>query len=187
MINPALINAAIGRSKGTTFVSAKYDSPVKLAATFKNRRIVKQGFMHGLAFASVNDYRNAYEAQVKRDLEKSGDAAGAERFETQSNWFRHDENDAFSVVRHAKDDSRVYLYVLPRGGKVYRYLDLDTGETLTKEQVAAMMTPSAARRLLDESGKVENKTHGVTHSVQCRTTSLENIRQLRIMGHTLRG
>ena len=184
MINRNLINAAIGDSKGSTFVSARYESPVKLAAAFKDRKIIKRGFIHGVAYASVNDHRNAYEAAVKRDLNASGDSEGAKDFSVGSNWFKHGDDDAYSLVHHPKT-GEYYLYMITKNGSA-SYHCADTGKQLSKIEVAAMMTASAAKKLLGDSSKVENKTHGVTHSVICRTTALRNIKRLRIMGHTLR-
>jgi hypothetical protein len=181
MITAADINALFKQRKGVTFASFDFDCPVKLAAANKHRNIRKRGTSRAQIFATIRDYKGVYENAVKRSLEKRGDSEGAERFEKQSNWFEHREGNVFSVVHH-RSKGTAYLYAILNDGGNSEYYDADTGDILSKQDVAALMTPSGAKELFRDKRENYNATHDVTHSVICRTFSLENITAIRAEG-----
>jgi hypothetical protein len=59
------------------------------------------------------------------------------------------------------------------------------GSYATREEVAALLAPAAAAKLLDDSGEVYNKTNDVTHTVICRTVALENVKVIRAVKQEL--
>lgn len=186
MISAQDVNNLFQHRKGVTFAAFDFDCPVKLAAANKDRNIRKRGTARAQIFATIKDIQGVYENAVKRDLEKSGDTEGADRFQKQSNWFFHNEDDVFSVVRHRADPARAYLYgILEDHSGATEYYDADTGTVMSRNEVAELMTPSQAKELMRDKRVNHNVTHNVTHSIICRTFSLDNIRAIRGEGQVI--
>lgn len=159
------IAALLTDVKGTTFAQVSYETEVKPAAANKHRSIRKLTSASVQLFAGLKDF-----AVYKRQVERS---AGTEDFQVSDTWFAH--TDCFSVVEH-KQTGKHYLYALFNNARSTFTVD---GSYATREEVAALLTPSAAKTLLDDSGEVYNKTNDVTHNVICRTVALENVKAIR--------
>lgn len=158
-------------SAGTTMAGITYVTKVKTAAAFKEMNIKKVVKAQVQLFNQVNDY-NLFANKVNK-------SASTDDFVTSETWFEHTE--VFSVVKHkAKGD--MYLYAIFNKSESVYTID---GREATKEEVAQYMTPSEAKKLLDDSGTVYNKANDVTHNVICRTISLENITSIRACGYEL--
>lgn len=165
------IAALLTDVKGTTFAQVSYETEVKPAAANKHRSIRKLTSASVQLFAGLKDF-----AVYKRQVERS---AGTEDFQVSDTWFAH--TDCFSVVEH-KQTGKQYLYAIFNSAHSSFTID---GSYATREEVAALLTPSAAKTLLDDSGEVYNKTNDVTHNIICRTVALENVKAIRAVRQEL--
>lgn len=159
------IQALLADVKGTTFAQVSYETDVKPAAANKHRSIRKLTSASIQLFAGLKDF-----AVYKRQVERKADI---EDFQVSDTWFHH--TPCFSVVEH-KQTGKHYLYAIFNSAHSTFMID---GAYATRAEVAALLTPSAAKTLLDDSGEVYNKTNDVTHNVICRTVALENVKAIR--------
>ena len=174
------VAAILDRVSGTTFASFVSVTTPTLAAKNKGRNVQKVSFNNVQLFNHVDAYK-LYMEQVKRSAAKieGNDADAVANFETQETWHRH--TDVFSVVVHP-EKNKFYLYAIFNSARSEWFID---GKAATKEEVAALMTPSAARDLLTPKEHVENKTHGIKHDTVVRTFSLDNIVAIKAMKQTV--
>lgn len=172
MITALQIQAVLANTKGTTFAEIDTDTEVKPAAANKHHVIRKLTTANVQLFNGIKDYE-IYARAVKR-------SAGVDEFEQSDNYFEH--TDCWSVVKH-KGNGKEYLYCVYNGAKSEFTID---GQAATREQVAALLTPSAARALLDTSGRVHNVRNDVEHSVIVRTIALANVKQIKAAGVVLK-
>ena len=168
------------RNTTTTFAHVVQATPVKLAAKNKARNIMKLSAVNVMIATSAETYARA----VKNSANKQGsDAEKVDNFQAQEAWFERDQNCAALGVGK-KNGSPVLIYMTyptPRNtGKRY-FIDADTNETMTAEQVAELMTPSGAKQLLDPATTHHNKTHDIEHTVSTRAVYLHNI--LRVVAN----
>lgn len=159
--------------KGTTFASIDTDTEVKPSAANKHVSIRKLTTANVQLFNSIRDYE-IFAKAVRR-------SAGVEEFEQSDNWFEH--TDCWSVVRHPSKGTE-YLYAVYNGARSTFTID---GMPATRAEVAALLTPSAAAKLMDDSGVVYNKKNDVEHTVIPRVIALENVRAIRAAGSELQG
>lgn len=168
MITSNQVRQLLNTVKGTTFASIDTDTEVKPAAANKGHSIRKLTTANVQLFAGIKDYE-IFAKAVKR-------SAGVDEFAQSDNWFEH--TDCWSVVRHPTKGSE-YLYAVYNGAKSTFTID---GVDATREQVAALLTPSAAAKLMDDSGVVYNKRNDVEHDVIPRVIALENVKSIRAAG-----
>lgn len=168
------VSAMLSNVRGVTFASVMYVADVATAAAHKHNVVQKVVHANVQLFNNVADYSNVYAAAVKRSAAKISDnAAGAvSGFEQQDSYFTHTA--CFSVVQH-KTKPKHYLYAIYNAADSLYFIN---AQPATKQQVAALLTPSAAKQLLAGTDVVHNKTHDVMHTVQVRTIALESIVQL---------
>lgn len=159
--------------KGTTFASIETDTEVRPAAAHKHVSIRKLTTAQVQLFAGIKDYE-IFARAVKR-------SAGVDEFEQSDNWFEH--TDCWSVVRHPSKGTE-YLYAVYNGAQSTFTID---GVPATRAEVAALLTPSAAAKLMDDSGVVYNKRNDVEHTVIPRVIALENVKRITAMGNQLLG
>lgn len=159
--------------KGTTFASIETDTEVKPAAAHKHVSIRKLTTAQVQLFNSIRDYE-IFAKAVKR-------SAGVTEFEQSDNWFEH--TDCWSVVRHPSKGTE-YLYAVYQGAQSTFTID---GVAATRAEVAALLTASAAAKLMDDSGVVYNKRNDVEHTVIPRVIALENVKRITAMGNQLQG
>lgn len=172
MITSNQVRQLLTAVKGTTFASIDTDTEVRPAAAHKLVSIRKLTTANVQLFNSIKDYE-IFARAVKR-------SAGVAEFVQSDNWFEH--TDCWSVVRHPVKGTE-YLYAVYNGAKSTFTID---GVAATRAEVAALLTPSAAARLMDDSGVVYNKRNDVEHDVIPRVVALENVRRIRTAGVELR-
>lgn len=165
------IQALLTDVKGTTFAQINYDTEVKPSAANKHHSIRKLTSASVQLFAGLKDF-----AVYKRQVERS---AEVEDYVVSDTWFAH--TPCFSVVEH-KTSGKHYLYAIFNSAHSTFTVD---GAYATREEVAALLAPAAAAKLLDDSGEVYNKTNDVTHNVICRTVALENVKAIRAVKQEL--
>jgi hypothetical protein len=175
------VAALLSPLKGTTFANVTQVTPVKVAARFKDLDIKKVTIANVQLFNNLKEYTYVYSAAVKRSAEKiqTNDQDKVENFEKSDNWFEHTE--CFSVVKH-KSKPQFYLFALYNNAESVYTLD---DQSVSKEIVADFCTPSEAKKLLDDSGIVENKKNGIEHTVIARTIDLSNIVSIKAMKQQL--
>ena len=157
--------------RGTTMASIVQVTKVALAAKHKAVTIKKVTEASVQLFNNISEHTSVWTNAVKRSASKltgNNDKAVA-GFEAQSTWFEH--TDCYSIVKH-KTKEQYYLYAIYNTGNAMYMMD---GVEVSKAEVAAYMTPAAARELLDGDTRTVNVTHDIEHSAVCRATALENI------------
>ncbi len=155
---------------GTNFAQITYTTNVKPAAANKLYVIQKHTVANVQLFANIKQATQIFANAVKRSATKLNQNAST--FTAQSNWFHH--TNVFSIVKH-NQTNELYLYAIFNSADSEYTID---GIAANKQQVAALLTPSAAKTLLAPSTTVYNKTHDVHHNVIVRTIALKNIEKV---------
>jgi hypothetical protein len=127
-------------------------------------------------FASADS--DMYLKQVKASAKEVGlsDKKDIKNFEVSESSYFH--TSVYSVVQN-KVTGKQYLYAHYEGAKSEYFID---GVVASKQEVAQYLTPSEAKKLLDDSGIVYNATNDVHHAVIVRTIALENVKSIVLMG-----
>jgi RES domain-containing protein len=173
-------NIANALRPGTNFASVAYITQVKTAAAHKARAVQKHTTANVQLFANIADARAVFEAALKRSAAKYDNSADAVAgYELQENWFEHTA--CFSIVQH-KSKPALYLYAIYNSAESNYTID---GVAATKAEVAALLTPAAARDLLEPSATVVNKTHNIEHDVRVRVIALDNVLRVTVNKQTL--
>lgn len=168
--------------KGTTFASIVQVTQVKTAAAHKDRNVQKVTQASVQLFNNVQDYKNVYAAAVMRSAAQIADnsAADVQAFKQQDSYFAH--TNTFSLVQHKTDATKYYLYAIYNNANSLYFID---GQQATKAEVAALLTASAAKDLLNSSNVVHNVANDIMHTVQVRTIALSSIVELKAMRQTV--
>ena len=165
--------AAMLASVSTTFASVTYVTQVKTAAAHKALNVQKVVTANVQLFANIKAATSVFANAVKRSAAQiaSNDAANVAAYtvSAHNSYFAHTA--CYSIVQH-KTKATQYLYAIYNNAQSTHYID---GVAATQQQVAALLTPSAAKAMLQSSNVVVNKTHDIAHSVQVRTIALANI------------
>lgn len=152
--------------RGTTFAEISFNTKVPTAAAHKGTIIEKRTVANVQLFNNLNAFTNAYAMAVKR-------SAGVDTFEPSENYFTH--TDCYSIVEH-KTNGKKYLFAIFNNAKSEYVID---GEPVKKEDVVKFLTPSSAEKFLKIDTSVHNVANNVTHDVQVRTISLDNITHMK--------
>ena len=163
------LKAAINANPSNAqFASVVYASDVPVAARHRPTQINKQVSARVIVFATGYAYSEA----VRRSAARLGQEVSA--FETSSTHFEH--TDCYSIVEN-KRSGKPLLFCSVQSATSEYFIN---GVSASKTEVAEYLTPSAARKLLDNSGTVHNRKNDVTHSLQIRTISIDNIQSIRV-------
>ena len=176
------VEALLQNVRGTTLASILQVTKVATAAVNKARTVQKVTQASIQLFNNVNDFKNVYTAAVKRSAGSIADntTANVADFEQQDNYFTH--TNCFSLVQHKTDASKFYLYAIYNNAESMYFID---GVHASKSEVAQLLTPSAAKTLMQPSNIVHNVANDVMHTVQVRTIGLNSIVQLNAMKQQL--
>lgn len=182
VITPVQVEQLLQNVRGTTLASIVQVTKVATAAANKARNVQKVTEASIQLFNNIADFKNVYTAAVKRSANAIADnsAANVANFEQQDNYFQHTAT--FSLVQHKKDASKYYLFAIYNRADSLLFID---GQPATKQAVAALLTPSAAKELLAGTNIVHNKANDVLHTVQVRTIALDSIVELNAMKQSL--
>ena len=174
MQNVAQQIAALLNNASVTFANIAYTTQVQTAAAHKHVCVQKHVVANVQLFANIKQATQVFANAVKRSAANfANDAANVQQFTQQSNYFEHTA--CYSIVQH-KQNNNLYLYCIYNNVQTVVYT-IDNA-VATKQQVAALLTASAAKQLLQNDNTVHNKTHNVTHDVQVRTIALANLRSI---------
>lgn len=167
-ISAAQVQALLA-NVSTTFASVAYVTQVKTAAAHKHNNVQKVTVANVQLFANIKSavYANA----VKRSAANiaSNSVANVQQFTAQQNYFKHTA--CFSITAHKQTNAQ-YLYAIFNNAQSIYFIN---NTVATKQQVAALLTASAASKLLQNDNTVVNKTHNVAHNVHVRNIALQNI------------
>jgi hypothetical protein len=176
------VEQLLANAHGTTFAQIVQVTPVPLARAHQGTPIFKMTVANVQLFNNLKAFSDVYTAAVKRTAEKLGvsDPRKVEDFEKSDNYFEH--TSCYSVVAHKLHPEKKYLFAIYNNAEsVYLY----GGAIVQKSAIVPFLTPSEAKRLLNPNNEVHNVTNDVTHTVQVRTVSLQNIVSVRAMGQQL--
>lgn len=161
--------------KGMSIVSVEYVTQVETAAKsplrYKIAKITRASVMMA---NNLLEYTNVYINKVKRTATET-----VSTWEPSPTYFQH--TDTFCITQHKRYLDRFYLYSFYNSAKSV-YVNLVTGDLMTKEEVAAELTPSSRKDLLSDNSEVYNKKNDVTHHAIVRTISLDNLASITVQG-----
>jgi hypothetical protein len=166
--------------KSVTMAQIQYTTNVKTAAAHKNIVIQKNTNANVQLFSNIK-YANVYMNAVKKSANRIGDndKEAVESFEQTDTYYEHE--DCYSIVKHRKT-GKEYLYCIYNNATSEYLID---GKEVTKKDVAQYLTPSEAKKLLEDNSFVYNKANDVVHSVIVRTIGLENIKKISACGSVI--
>lgn len=144
-VQALLANASV------TFASIAYVTQVQTAAAHKHNNVQKVTVANVQLFANIRAATQVF--------------ANVQQFTQQSNYFTHTQ--CYSIVQHKQTQAQ-YLYAIYNNAQSVYFIN---NVVATKQQVAQLLTASAAQKLLQNDNTVHNKTH----NVQVRTVALNNI------------
>jgi hypothetical protein len=175
------VEALLQNVKGVTFANIAYVTDVKLAAAHKHNVVQKVTVANVQLFNNLQAFTDVYVNAVKRTAAQiaSNDAQNIADFEKQDSYFTH--TNCYSVVQH-KTNNNKYLFAIFNNAQSMYFIN---AQQATKQQVAALMQPAAAKKLLEDNALVHNVANNITHSVQVRTIALQNIVSITAQKQTL--
>jgi len=162
---------ALLNNVSTTFAQVGYSTKVNTAAAHKAVSIVKVTNANVQLFSNIKAATSVFANAVKKSAAKLGEEV--QSFQVSDTYFEH--TDCYSIVEH-KTKGSLYLYCIYNNSKSAYFIN---GAPATKAEVAAYLTPSAAKALLEPTKVVHNKTNDVTHDVVVRTIGLDNITSIK--------
>ena len=175
MQNKANTIAAMLNNASVTFANIAYTTQVATSAANKQHNVQKHVVANVQLFANIKQATQVFANAVQKSASAiaSNNAANVAAFTQQSNYFAH--TDCYSIVQH-KQNAKLYLYAIFNNvaSSVYTINNV----VATKQQVAALLTKSAAAKLLQNDNTVVNKTHNIAHNVQVRTIALDNVKSV---------
>jgi hypothetical protein len=171
MITAADIQALLASTAGVTMASITTETPVPMAAANRGREVLKRTVASVQLFNGIKDF-NIYANAVKR--------SSGEDFVASDNW--HEHTACWSIVKH-KNTGELYLYVVYNKTMSTEFT-ID-GLLASRQDVAALQTPSAARTTLAPPATVYNVTNDVEHDVIVRTIKLANVLRIAAAGKEL--
>lgn len=154
-----------GRTNDVT-VAVHQCTPVATAAAHKHVCIEKHSFVK----ATLSNNPSAYTVAVRND-------SGNEQFVARAATFTRDA-ECPALVTSAKGN--VQLCYIAQGSLGPSYYTID-GRVASKQEVAELLTPSAAKALLNPLAAVHNKEQDTTHNVHIRTVNIANIVSIEVL------
>lgn len=175
------VEALLQNVKGVTFANIAYVTDVKLAAAHKHNVVQKVTVANVQLFNNLQAFTDVYVNAVKRTAAQiaSNNTQNIADFEKQDNYFTH--TNCYSVVQH-KTNNNKYLFAIFNNAQSMYFIN---AQQATKQQVAALMQPAAAKKLLEDNALVHNVANNITHSVQVRTIALQNIVSITAQKQTI--
>lgn len=166
--------------KSVTMAQVQYTTNVKTAAAHKNIVIQKNTNANVQLFSNIKD-ANVYMNAVKKSANRIGDndKESVDSFEQTDTYYEHE--DCYSIVKHRKT-GKEYLYCIYNNASSEYTVN---GTAATKDDVVQYLTPSEAKKMMEDNSLVYNKKNDVVHSTIVRTISLENVRKISACGSVI--
>lgn len=168
--------------KGMSMASVCYVGEVKTAAGSALKGKIKKVTKASISLANnLREYTNVYINKVQRTSDKPD-----QEWVPSATWNHF--TDVACVKKHNTADS-FYLFSLYNGADTIYVTEDEDGVLIemSKEEVIAELTPSAAKALMADNSTVYNKTNDVTHQAIVRTLGLGSIASLTVQGNTYVG
>lgn len=159
----------------TSFAQVVQVTKLPLAAAHKDRTVLKVSNSNVLISGSAETYSNA----VKNSANKiaTNDAEDVKNFQAVAPKFvRHPY--CAAVANSTKTDELQFVYLMFKhleNKTTANYIDADTLTLMSLSDVANLLTPSAAKELLNPSKSSVNVRTGIEHSVTTRAVNMFNI------------
>lgn len=156
-----------------TFAQITYKSAIATSAANKHNNVYKIVTANVQLFNNISAATSVYANAVKKSAAQNSNnnAQAIAAFTAQSNYYTHNAN-CYSIVQH-NTNNNLYLYCIYNSVSNTQYFI--NNATATKQQVAQLLTASAAKQLLNNSTTTHNVTNNITHNVVVRTIALANI------------
>jgi hypothetical protein len=165
----ASIIATLLRNVSVTFAQVFYTTQVQCAAAHKHNVVLKHTTANVQLFSNVQAAVYANAVQRSAAQHSTNSATAVANFAAQQNYFAH--TNCYSIVQH-KQTNALYLYCIYNSARSTYTVN---AAAATKQQVAQLLTASAAAKLLQANSTQYNATHNITHNVVVRTIALHNI------------
>ena len=177
----AAIANMINGINGTTFATIMTETPIALKAANKHITATKRSVLNVQLFNNVRDVTAIYENAVKRSANKIDGNENPESFKASSASYIH-HDDCYSIAQNKKSDQQYLSYILNKSISAEYFIN---DEPALKADVAELCTPSTAKRMMDNSGLIHNKTNDIVHTVKTATVKVENIISINANKQTL--
>lgn len=166
---------------GVTFAGLEYQTKIPVAAKYKGTTIIKKTRATVILTGGAETAKGLYARMVRKSAAsiESNDTTSVENFESQQNWFDHDDT-CYSIVNSRKNPENLYLYGFFNTANKPKSQYYINGKPVSKEEIRQYLTASKVKELFESTGIVENKTHGIKHKVIPRTIGIDNILSLRV-------
>lgn len=169
---------ALATVKSTTFATLTQASRVTTAARHTAQNIYKITVQNvTLCNSSSSLYSNA----VNREVVATGQAEAFTALPSNYEML----NNSYSVVALKSNPAKHYLRAIVNRCLATAYYCANTNTLLTKEQVAAYLTPAAADKLLAPAATNVIQHSNIEHTVTARTFALQNIYSINVNHQSL--
>jgi hypothetical protein len=170
----------LANTVGTTFAQIVYYSTIALSA--KNKHNVAYKLVTANVQLCNNVVYDLYTRQVQRSANAidSNDAQDVANFVASETYYTH-ANDCYALAVH-KTNGTQYLYCIPNNAKSAYYLN---NAVSSKEEIAALCTPSAAKAMLTKQTTVHNVTNNITHTVIPKLIKLAHVVSITVNKQTV--
>lgn len=177
--NPINLADVFKNLKGVQFATLDTVTPVNTSAKSPLKgKIVKVGAMRVQLAGSLKEHTSVYKNAVEKET-------GLRNFKVSESNYKH-MKDTFCVQALKSNPSKLYMYAICGKGSKAIYINTVTNTEMTREEVAAEMTPSSAKRLLNPQ-PTWNDINEVEHNVTVRSIKLENVASIHFGGNVYTG
>lgn len=176
-----VIANALANTNAATFASVNYNTQVATAAAHKHNTVHKSVTANVTLFSNIK-HANVYANALANNANKTSAAQNTNSNTIAQNMCstHYTHTDCYSIVYNAQRNT-YYLYCIVNNANSVYYIN---NVQASKQQVAQLLTASAANKLLNSSAAQYNATHNVTHTLHLRTVKCSNINSITVNKHT---
>lgn len=176
-----VIANALANTSAATFASVNYNTQIATAAAHKHNAVHKNVTANVTLFSNIK-HANVYANALAKNANKTNEAQNATSNTIAQNQHNthYAHTDCYSIVYNAQRNTH-YLYCIVNNAQSAYYIN---NTQATKQQVAQLLTASAANKLLNSNSVQYNKTHNVEHTLHLRTIKCSNITSITINKQT---
>ncbi len=176
-----VIANALANTSAATFASVNYNTQIATAAAHKHNAVHKNVTANVTLFSNIK-HANVYANALAKNANKTNEAQNASNAAIAQNMqsTHYEHTNCYSIVYNAKLNT-YYLYCIVNNAQSVYYIN---NAQATKQQVAQLLTASAANKLLSNNSVQYNATHNVEHTLHLRTIKCSNINTITINKQT---
>ena len=176
-----VIANALANTSAATFASVNYNTQIATAAAHKHNAVHKTVTANVTLFSNIK-HANVYANALAKNANKTSAAQNATSNTIAQNMQQthYAHTNCYSIVYNAQRNTH-YLYCIINNAQSVYYIN---NAQATKQQVAQLLTASAANKLLNSNSVQYNKTHNVAHTLHLRTIKCSNINTITINKQT---